>query len=88
MTQSFSLSVGHHLVGHGSLTDINGAVEALQKLTGADDRYLAGDYGRVVHETETGCVQFKVESCDVLTHSQMEDADEAAKQIEAEKTGV
>jgi hypothetical protein len=85
MSQSFSLTINHNVVGHGSLEQINEAVSALQKLTPASDCYLAGDYGRVVHETDVGNYQLKIESCDVLTYPQFQDAQVAAKLREEEK---
>tara|TARA_R110002110_G_scaffold319508_1_gene532262 strand:- start:955 stop:1266 length:312 start_codon:yes stop_codon:yes gene_type:complete len=85
MTQSFSLSINNSVVGHGSLEDINVVLAAIQKLNSAKERYVGGGDGYMIHETESTEFQFKIETCDVLTFSQMEDAVEATKQREAEE---
>jgi hypothetical protein len=67
------------------LADINEAIVAIQKLTSAKERYMGGADGYVVHETEVAEFKLKIESCDVLTYSQMEDAVEAERYREEEK---
>lgn len=86
--QSFSLSLNNNVVGHGTLADINEAIVAIQKLTSAIERYMGGADGWVVHETEVAEFKLKIESCDVLTYSQMEDAVGAQRQREEEAKGL